>query len=96
MTRFVLCALVVAACGGSDEKTIDAAAGQQDAPAATVQMVACPATPAATVMTSGFMFSPMTTTITQGQIVQFVMPSDHDVVPGHHVAIRRSSIRDST
>jgi plastocyanin len=25
----------------------------------------------------------MTTMITQGQIVQFVMPSSHDVVPGH-------------
>ena len=86
MTRFVLCAVIVAACGGSDDKTSDAPAVQQDAPAATVQMVTCPATPDATVMTSGFMFAPLSTTITQGQIVKFVMPSEHDVVPGHHVA----------
>ena len=88
MTRFALCALVVAACGGSDSKTVDAPAGSgaHDAAAASVQTVTCPATPAAVVMTSGFAFSPMTTTITQGQIVQFVMPSDHDVVPGHNAA----------
>lgn len=85
MKRLALCALVMAACGGSDSKTPDAAAGsgQHDAPPATVQMIACPPAPTAVVMTSGFMFAPMTTTITQGQIVQFVMPSDHDVVPGH-------------
>ena len=86
MTRLAMCMVIVAACGGSDDKSIDAAAAQQDGPAAaTVQTVTCPATPDATVMTSGFAFAPMSTTITQGQIVQFVMPSLHDVVPGHHV-----------
>jgi plastocyanin len=80
----VICAALLAACGGSDNTSIDAPAGQHDAPpTASVQTVTCPATPAATVMTSGFMFAPMTTTITQGQVVQFVMPSTHDVVPGH-------------
>jgi plastocyanin len=83
MKRLAMCVAVLAACGGSDSKTPDAAAGQHDAPPATVQTVTCPATPAAVVMTSGFMFSPTMTTITQGQIVQFVMPSEHDVVPGH-------------
>jgi plastocyanin len=48
--------------------------------------VTCPATPAATVMTSGSAYAPMSTTITQGQIVQFVMPASHNVVPGHHIA----------
>jgi len=85
MTRFAMCVAVLAACGGDDGAKIDAAGsgGQQDAPPPTVQAVTCPATPAATVMTSGFMFSPMSTPITQGQIVQFVMPASHDVVPGH-------------
>ena len=79
MTRFALCALVLAACGGSDSKTADAAAP-------TVMMVTCPATPDAVVTTSGFMFSPETTTISQGQIVKFMPAIDHDVVPGHNPA----------
>jgi plastocyanin len=29
------------------------------------------------------MYAPMTTNITQGQVVQFVMPASHNVVPGH-------------
>jgi plastocyanin len=83
MKRFALCALMVAACGGSDNKAADAPAQHDSASSATVQMVTCPATPAAVVMTSGFAYSPMMTTITQGQIVQFVMPSIHNVVSGH-------------
>jgi plastocyanin len=84
MIRFAMVALVIAACGGSDSKTPDAPA-QHDAPGggATVQMVTCPGTPAATVTTSGFMYSPTSVTIMQGQVVQFTMPSSHDVVPGH-------------
>lgn len=81
MTRLAMVALVLAACGGSDNKTVDAKA--IDSPPASVQMVTCPATPAATVMTSGFAYSPMSSTITQGQVVKFVMPSEHNVVPGH-------------
>lgn len=75
MMRFALCAVVLVACG-SDSKTPDAAA-------ATVMMVSCPPAPDATVTTSGFMYSPMTTTISQGQIVKFMPASEHDVVPGH-------------
>ena len=70
--------MVLAACGGSDSKTPDAAAST------TVQMVTCPATPAATVTTSGLSFSPMTTTISQGQIVKFMPAIDHNVAPGHN------------
>ena len=81
MTRFALCAVVLAACGG-DSKTPDAAVTADSRPA-TVQMVTCPATPAATVTTSGFAYSPATTTITQGQIVKFMPAIDHNVVPGH-------------
>ena len=85
MTRLAMVAVVLAACGGSDNKTVDS---QQmiDSPGSggsNVQMVTCPATPAATVMTSGSAYSPMTTTISQGQVVKFVMPSQHNVVPGH-------------
>jgi plastocyanin len=81
MTRLALLALLMAACGGSSSTT-DAPAAH-DSPPSAVQAVTCPGTPAATVMTSGFAYSPMTTTITQGQIVQFVMPSAHNVTPGH-------------
>jgi plastocyanin len=79
--RFVVVALLVAACGSSDSKAVDAK--QADTPAATVQMVTCPATPAATVMTSGFMYAPMSVTISQGQVVKFVMPAEHNAAPGH-------------
>lgn len=82
MTRFAIVALVLAACGGSDNNTADAPKTIDSAPA-TVQTVTCPATPAATVMTSGFMYAPVTTMINQGQIVQFVMPAEHDAEPGH-------------
>lgn len=81
MTRLALCALLLAACG-SDSKTPDASSAH-DSAAATVQMVTCPATPAATVTTSGFMYSPSSVTITQGQVVKFMPAIDHDVVPGH-------------
>jgi plastocyanin len=82
MMRLAMVALVVAACGGSDNTAVDAPASI-DTPAATVQMVTCPGTPAAMVTTSGFMYAPVTTNITQGQVVQFVMPSEHNVVAGH-------------
>jgi len=84
MIRLAMVAVVLAACGGSDNKSVDATPVMIDSPAAqTVQTVTCPATPAATVTTSGFMFAPMTTTVSQGQVVQFTMPSSHNVVAGH-------------
>ncbi len=82
MTRFAIAALVLAACGGSDSKTPDAGKTPDAAGAATVSAVTpCPATPDATVMTSGFAYSPMATTINMGQVVKFVMPAEHNVVP---------------
>ena len=72
--------LVVAACG-SDGSTPDAK--PSDARVATAVAVTCPATPAATIATSGLMDTPSSATITQGQIVKFVMSSEHNVVPGH-------------
>lgn len=87
--------LVLAACGGDDNNTTaDAPPVSIDAPPSTVQAVTCPATPAATVITSGFMYMPVTTNITQGQIVQFMMPAQHNVVPGHTPA--DNAIADSS
>jgi plastocyanin len=83
MNRLAFVLLAVAACGGDDNNTMIDAAPMIDAPPATVQAVTCPASPDATVMTSGFMYSPMMTNITQGQVVRFVMPADHNVVRGH-------------
>jgi plastocyanin len=80
MFRLAPVALAVcAACGSSDtQKKIDAPAQAQ-----TVQMVTCPGTPAATIMTdaSTFAYQPNAVTITQGQVVKFVMASIHDVEP---------------
>ena len=70
------------ACGGGDEGGgVD---GGVDAPVTTVMVVdPCPASPDATVTTndSSFAYSPQMTTITQGQVVQFVTSSTHDVKP---------------
>jgi plastocyanin len=78
--------VVLAACGGDD------GGGPADAPnegsANTVAEVnPCPATPDAIVTTdnTSFAYMPMATTITQGQVVQFVMSSDHDVAPNTQV-----------
>jgi plastocyanin len=79
-------AVVLVACGGDD------GGGGADAPnegaANTVSEVnPCPAAPDATVTTenTSFAYMPQTTTITQGQVVQFVMSSDHDVAPNTQV-----------
>lgn len=84
MKRLAMVVIVLAACGGDDGNSnpVDAPPSV-DSPPSSVQMVTCPATPAATVMTSGFMYAPMSSTISQGQVVQFVMPASHNVVPGH-------------
>jgi plastocyanin len=92
MTRLAVMVLVVAACGSSDSKSADAPAAH-DSPPSAVQMVTCPATPAATVTTSGFMYAPMSTTISQGQVVKFVMPAEHNAAPGHTPA--DSTLSDS-
>ena len=53
-----------------------------DAPGPMITMVTCPATPAATITTSGFAFSPQFSTITVGQVVKFQPALSHDVVAG--------------
>lgn len=57
---------------------------QVDAPpnnTATVEAVTCPATADAAITTTGSAFDPASTTISVGQVVQFTMPSTHNVVP---------------
>lgn len=85
MIKILLVAIVVlTACGSGTNTTTDAPKAI-DAPPPTVVMVACPMTPAATITTSDivFNFSPPSTMITQGQIIQFTMSPAHNVAPGH-------------
>jgi plastocyanin len=81
MRRIALATLVPLAACGSDAATADAPMG--DARPATVLAVACPPTPAATVVTSDSSdaYSPMATTINRGQIVEFMTSTTHNVVP---------------
>lgn len=80
MKRFALTVLVLAACGGDDGGTT-----QMDAPATTnkVQMVTCPGTADAMVMTTSTVdaYMPMTQTVPKNAVVKFVMASVHDVAP---------------
>ncbi len=73
---------LVAACGDDDGSATgpDAAPGIDAAsPVAMVSTVSCAGvTPAVTVATTGFAFTPRSSTITVGQIVKFTMPADHD------------------
>jgi plastocyanin len=72
-----IAALAVAAvgCGGGG-----GGGGGTDAPVtAAFASVTCPATPDATITTSGLAYSPAATSITVGQTVQFVMPASHNV-----------------
>jgi len=68
-----------AACGGGGSTpSIDAPVSSGN----KVMMVDCATNAAtATVATQNFMFTPMATTITAGQVVKFVLESVHDVVP---------------
>jgi plastocyanin len=86
MTRLALAVLLLAACGGDDGGgmvTPDAANLVDAAPTAKVTAVTCPATVAATVMSTNASFSymPMATTIPVNGIVKFVMSTEHDVAP---------------
>lgn len=82
MWRPLFVALALVGCGSDSKATVDAPPAV-DARPSTVVTVACPATPAATVTTSDTTdaYSPMQTTITQGQIVQFMTSVTHNVEP---------------
>lgn len=83
MTRFVLAALVFAACGGDDPDTTqtDAAVVQMDAAAKVVALATCPATVAATMTTGESAFLPMTSTVSVGSVVKLTSTVNHNVVP---------------
>jgi plastocyanin len=90
--RFLLVALLAGCGGGSNPPGQDDAASIDgpprdaaidalpDAPT-LVQRVTCPSTPAATVMTSNFMFTPATVNVVVGGIVRFAPENIHRVVP---------------
>jgi len=74
----LLTSAVAVACGSDDPATADAA-DEADAAPPTAEMVTCPGMPDATVTTDGFAYSPVTTTISVGEVVRFTPASDHDV-----------------
>lgn len=86
MTRLILAALFLAACGGDDGGgmvTADAANTVDAVAANKVVSVTCPATPDATVgiSTGGTAYAPMATTVPVNAIVKFVMTATHDAKP---------------
>lgn len=71
---------LLAACGDGGGGGDDAQAPDANANPADIQSVACAgATIAATVTTTGFAYSPTQTTISAGEIVQFMPMATHDV-----------------
>ena len=84
MKYSLLAGFVVAACGGGDDGGGGVDSGADGPAQATVVAVdPCPATPDAVVMTenTSFSYMPAATTIGQGQVVQFVTSTEHDVKP---------------
>ena len=85
MKLAIVISLVTAACGddGGIQAPVDSGGSGVDMAAAKVVAVTCPATPAATVMTTNATtaFMPMMTTIPVGGVVRFVMSSLHNVEP---------------
>ena len=91
LMRFTLAIMLLAACG-DDNRPLDAAKPDDaavhdstDAPpdaAATVRTVDCTTNPpVATVTAMAGMYEPEATTIKVNQVVKFVTPSEHNVVP---------------
>jgi plastocyanin len=83
MQRLAFVLLALAACGGDDNNSMPDAQVSIDSPALAVQAVTCPATPDATVITMNSNYMPMSTTISQGQVVRFMLEASHDAEPGH-------------
>jgi plastocyanin len=75
--------ITFAACGGSDPATVADAAADGAGP--SVRTVTCPPAQMPTVtavdVQQSSMYMPMSTTISVGGIVKFVMPSSHNVAP---------------
>jgi len=87
MKRFaILFPMLLVGCGddGGTGTPVDSGGSNMDGgSAAKVVAVTCPATPAATVMTTNTTtaFMPMNTTISTGGVVKFVMSTMHNVEP---------------
>ena len=74
-------ALVLAGCSSDGGDAMPDAA-QSDAPVVAVKEVPCPATPAASFVTNGLMFSPSAATISVGQIAKLESNSlEHPIGP---------------
>lgn len=73
---FVLCAVLAACGGGGDDPPPmpDAAAALEVTP-----VDPCPATPDESFMALATRFEPVSATITQGQVVEFVSDVDHPI-----------------
>ncbi|HUQ03013.1 MAG TPA: hypothetical protein VM261_10980 [Kofleriaceae bacterium] len=72
---------LVAGCGGDDGggSAIDAAPGI-DGPPLMASEVSCAGVTTPVIMTSGFAFSPATTTVALNTVVKFTMPVDHNAI----------------
>jgi plastocyanin len=83
MTKTVLAALALAACGGGEDPPADSA--PNDTPGQSSVMVVTPCTgEAATIESLATRFEPMSVTISMGQIVKISagqVSDDHDIMP---------------
>jgi plastocyanin len=73
--------LITAACQTSLEVPETPDAAPDAPPVPVVALDSCPASVAVTIMDSPTMFIPKTSTITIGQVVKFVITSEHYVIP---------------
>lgn len=83
LMRTSLALLITLTACGSSSGTPDAAVQIDSGGSATVMAVTCPATVPLTVTTTSasFVFTPTSTTIPVDSIVQFMMPTEHNVAP---------------
>jgi plastocyanin len=95
----IVVSMLLTACGddgGTGTPPVDSGGSNMDAAmAAKVVAVTCPATPAATVMTTNAVdaFMPMNTTISVGGVVRFVMSTNHNLEPNPIAAMSDPATR---
>ncbi len=73
--------LLTAACTTGENPTVTIDAAPDSPPVAVVALASCPSTVASTVTDTPTMFVPVTSTISIGQVVKFVITSEHFVIP---------------
>jgi plastocyanin len=80
--RISFALLMIAACGGGDDPPAGAdAAGNGDAPPATIMSVACGSEVDSIESTGGFRFMPNNVTINAGESIEFINSPQHSIVP---------------